>query len=248
MIRCSEQDYRGELIFLTGCIQPNGMSFTKLQDPPVRQNQYVDAIRFYLNNSTLPLLFVENSGVDISDLFQKEITEGRLEIIAFNGNNYDKKLGKGYGEMLIIEKALKNSLFLKNSQFVFKITGRYQLLNLDSYLEYRRKSNGLELMVDLRRQLQYADSRFWGSSINFLVEILLKYKEEINDSNNFYFEHALCYATHEAISKKYSFSVLKYKPRFKGTYATDNKKYRSSFIYWWPLNVKQFIKYKFFSG
>ena len=195
----------------------------------------------------MPILFVENSGTDISNTFQHEINEGRLEIVTFNGNHYDKNLGKGFGEMLIIEKALKDSRLLKDAHFIYKITGRYKLLNLKSFINQYKENNSIELMVDLKMQLQYSDSRFWGCTSRFLSEILLKYKNEINDSVNLFFEHALCYATHEAISKKYCFASLKYKPRFKGTYATDNKKYQSSLFYWLPLNLKQFIKYKSFS-
>jgi len=236
-----------ELIFLTGCINPAGMSFTKLQDPEIRKRQYIDAIHFYLKTTELPVLFVENSGTDISQTFQYEINEGRLEMITFDGNHYNKNLGKGFGEMLIIERALGYSRLLKDAHFIYKITGRYKLLNLKSFLNQFKENNRIELMVDLKKQLQYADSRFWGSSNRFLREVLLKYKDEVNDSVNLFFEHALCYATHEAISKKYCFASLKYKPRFKGTYATDNKKYQSSLIYWLPLNLKQFIKYKSFS-
>ncbi|RYZ23735.1 MAG: hypothetical protein EOO10_20840 [Chitinophagaceae bacterium] len=66
------------------------------------------------------MLFVENSGADVSPLFQEEINNGRLEVITFIGNNYDRKLGKGYGEIRIIEKALNDSCFLKNADFFNK--------------------------------------------------------------------------------------------------------------------------------
>jgi hypothetical protein len=233
-----------EVIFLTGCINPAGMTFTVLQDPKIRQQQYTDAIRYYVKATDLPILFVENSGTDISPVFNQEIRSGRLEVITFDGNNYDKNLGKGYGEMLIIERALEVSRLLKDADFVFKITGRYKLLNLKSFVQQYRENRKLEVLVDLKHQLQYSDSRIWGSSVSFLREILVKYKNQINDSENFYFEHALCYATHEAILKKYAFVGFRNLPRFDGTYATSNKRYRSSLLFWLPQNLKQFIKYK----
>jgi hypothetical protein len=219
-----------------------------LQDPETRKGQYIDAIRFYLNATSLPVLFVENSGVDISDVFPNDIKQGRLEIISFDGNSYDKRLGKGLGEMLIIEKALEKSVLLRDADFVFKITGRYQLLNIKAFLSQHQGARQVEVMVDLLHQLQYSDSRFWGSSPRFLREILLKYKDKINDSDNYYFEHALCYAAHEAISKRYVYSSLKYKPRFAGMQATDNKTYNPSLISWFIPNLKQLIRHKSFSS
>lgn len=235
------------LIFLTGCIHPEGMSFTALQDPVVREAQYVEAIRFYLTTTDLPVLFVENSGADLSSLFSDEISRGRLEIITFVGNDYDRNLGKGYGEIRIIEKALSDSHFIQNADFVFKITGRYQVLNINAFISQYEKCNRLELLVDLKQQLQYSDSRFWGSTVQFLQDVLMQYKEKINDSENYYFEHALCHATHEAIAKKYAFSCLQYTPRYKGTYGTNNKRYRHSLLFWLPANIKQMIRYRAFS-
>src|SRR6266542_3820804 len=142
-----------QVIFLTGCINPGGMLFTKLQDPQDRKHQYIDAISFYLKTTTLPILFVENSGIDISEIFREEILKKRLEIITFNGNGYDKRLGKGFGEMMIIEKALQDSVFLKQADFVFKITGRYKLLNLKDFVNQYEKKDCVELMVDLKQRL-----------------------------------------------------------------------------------------------
>ena len=40
--------------------------------------------------------FVENTDYDISSYFTKEIGQGRLECLSFNGNDYDKSFGKGH--------------------------------------------------------------------------------------------------------------------------------------------------------
>lgn len=235
-----------ELILLTGCINPAGMPFTALQDPAVREEQYIDAIRFYLRTADLPVLFVENSGTDVSETFRHEISEGRLEVITFQGNDYERKFGKGLGEMLIVEKAVTDSRLLRQADFVFKITGRYKVLNIKSFVSQYRENSRVELMVDLKHQLQYSDSRFWGSTRRFLQEVLLTYKGKVNDSENYFFEHALCHAAHEAISKKYLFSGLKYKPRYMGVYGTNNKKYNHSLLRWIPANFRQLIRYKSF--
>ncbi|MBJ6118424.1 hypothetical protein JAO76_09490 [Pontibacter sp. BT310] len=233
------------LIFLTGCINPAGMSHTALQDPEVRKSQYIEAIKFYLLNTDLPILFVENSNTPIPiGEFKDFSIDNRLELITFDGNNYNKELGKGYGEMLIIEHALKFSLFIRTAEFVFKITGRYKILNISSFIIDYKTSQSYNLLIDLKENLSFSDSRFLGCVPSFFSEILLKYKDRVNDSIEIFFEHALCNATHEAIIRGYRFSFLKFKPRYSGTYGTDNTVYNDSWTYWFPRNLKYILKYK----
>ncbi|ULT28283.1 hypothetical protein KUH03_17840 [Sphingobacterium sp. E70] len=69
-------------LLLTGCILPNGMVLTALQDAEMRKHQYIDAIRFYLRATDLPIVFAENSGTDISSAFDAD-EKKRIEFITF---------------------------------------------------------------------------------------------------------------------------------------------------------------------
>ncbi len=232
------------LLFLTGCINPDGMVHTLLQDPAIRKAQYLEAIRFYLHHTASPVLFVENSGTDISSDLTEEIKQGRLELLTFQGNNYPKQLGKGYGEMLIVEHALRFSKAMQQAPFVFKITGRYKVLNINSFIAYyNTRAVSCDLLVDFKQHLSYADSRLIGCTAAFLSEVLLRYKNSVNDTEKVYFEHALSKATHEAISKDFRFCTFKYKPRFSGTYGTDNTVYNDSWLHWFPRNIKYRLRY-----
>ena len=122
------------IILLTACVKPNGMSFTALQDMEVRQNQYEEALLFYLKNTDLNILFVENTNTNFSEKFIDYIDNKRLQYITFNGNDYDKELGKGYGEALIIQEAV-NTDFYKNADFIIKISGRTILRNIDDLIK-----------------------------------------------------------------------------------------------------------------
>lgn len=232
------------LIFLTGCINPKGMKHTRLQNPDIRRTHYLEAIRFYLNNTSCPILFVENSGSDIVEHFQKEIQNNRLEILTFDGNNYNSDLGKGYGEMLIIEHALNQSSFILNCDYVFKITGRYKILNINSFVKYYRyELNKQSLLVDLKQNSTFSDSRFFGSDVSFLSDVLLQYKNLVNDSRSIFFEHVLCKSTLEALTKNHHLAAFKSKPRYSGVYGTDNTVYNDSFWYWFPRNLKYWLRY-----
>lgn len=76
------------VILLTACINPNGMSFTKLQDATIRRSQYELALDFYLSKTNLKIVFVENTNTYIGTKYEKYVCEGRLEFITFSGNSY----------------------------------------------------------------------------------------------------------------------------------------------------------------
>ena len=72
------------------------MPFTALSDINVRKQQYLDALRFYVYNTSLPIVYVDNSNVNIKEYnVFSNIAEDRLELLSFDGN-HDKKHGKGF--------------------------------------------------------------------------------------------------------------------------------------------------------
>ena len=119
------------VILLTACVNPGGMPFTVLTDTSERLRQYRDALNFYLRETTMPIVFCENTLCDISDDYKQYIETGRLEYITFDGNNFDKSRGKGYGEAIIMEEAFRKSAIIQPSDIIVKITGRLKVLNIN---------------------------------------------------------------------------------------------------------------------
>lgn len=119
------------ILLMTACINPNGMSNTACQNKNIREVQYLEALNFYLSNTKFNILFVENSGIDISGRYREVIKKGRLEVITFDGNHYDRKLGKGFGEGLILKQAFEKSDLLKTSKVVIKVSGRHIVKNIN---------------------------------------------------------------------------------------------------------------------
>ena len=92
---------------MTGCVNPGKMPHTVLVDKDRREKQYISAIHFYLNNTPFKIVFVENTGTDLSSFFKESIAEYRCEFITFYGNYFDEKFGKGYGEGIILKEAFE---------------------------------------------------------------------------------------------------------------------------------------------
>jgi len=116
------------ILLLSACINPNGMSYTEIQNPKERESHYLNALSYYLKKTKYKIVFVNNSGEDIS--YKVDNRDNRIEFLSFYGNDYDKSYGKGYGEFLILQYAFKNSVFISKCNYVIKITGRLIVKNI----------------------------------------------------------------------------------------------------------------------
>lgn len=212
------------VILLTGCIDPNGMLLTTLNNKEERKDQYIRSIHYYLSKTKYPIVFVENSNTDISSLFQEHIDSKRLEIMTFDGNK-DKSRGKGYGECEIIQYALDHSILIRatKDQIIIKITGRLIVRNINRIINlYTLLLSHYTVSCAINSDFTFPDSRLIIAPTDFYQSIL-ELKEEINDSLGYYFEHALCDTIKN--NSKYPYCPLLYMPYIEGISGSTGKKY-----------------------
>jgi hypothetical protein len=225
------------VLLLTGCINPNGMTMTALSNQEERKRQYIEAIHFYLSNTSFPIVFSENSGTDISFLFKEKILSGRLEYLSFYGNQ-NKEKGKGYGECEIIQYALNNSkiINLAKDKRIAKITGRLIVRNINSVarvhsLLFPRNC----VLCAINSNLSFPDSRFIIAP-EYFYQTFLKYKETIDDLHGYYFEHALCDTIRK--EKKFSYSPFLLMPQIEGKSGSRGELYKKE-----NLSISFILKY-----
>lgn len=231
------------VLLLTGSVHVFNKHYTALNDPEERKKQYIEVIKYYLDKFSFPVVFVENSNEDLSGPFVQEIASGRLEIICFDGNNYSPELGKGPGEWACIEKAVSKSKFITEDSFVFKITGRYKILNLHRFVKFKQQHPNLELFADLTNNFRLSASAVFGFKPFFVLNYLSKTVVNMNDKNGYYFEHGLAKAVLEAIGDRIEFSIFKNYPRVSAISGTTGKAYKSSFLYMFPRQIKYWLRY-----
>ena len=177
-------------ILLTACINPAGMMFTHLQDAQIRKEQYVSALKFYLGLHCGKIVFAENSNTDISYQFRKEIVNNQIEFLIFKGNKFDPELGKGYGEAEIIEHAINHSHFIRESDYVIKVTGRLIPINFKLLFTDFKIYRKFDIIASyVCRGLM--DSRIIIAKPEFWEKVFLPKRHRLNDSKNYYFEHLL---------------------------------------------------------
>lgn len=225
------------ILLLTGCINPNGMTMTALSNQEERKRQYVEAIHFYLSRTSYPIVFSENSGTDISHLFKKEIKSGRLEYLSFSGNQ-NKEKGKGYGECEIIQYALSNSkiIHIAKDKRIAKITGRLIIRNINSIVRVHSiLFPPKTVFCAINSNLSFPDSRFIIAPECF-YHSFLKSKEVINDSNGYFFEHALCDTIKR--EKQFPYSPFLLMPQIEGMSGSNGKIYKNQ-----KMSLSLILKY-----
>lgn len=220
------------ILFLTACINPKGMGYTALQDKEIRMQQYLDAIRFYIETSTFRILVVENTGVDLSKYFQDEIASGRLECLYFEGNDFDRSLGKGYGEGLIINFAFSHSIFIKECKYIIKVSGRHMVVNLGTIMrasEFFLNKNPDLVVCEIDPKNNFARSDCYIASCSFYIDYLNQELSRCNDSINIWFENVLYDCVYKACKNGFQFLFLPFaidQRGVSGTFGTKLEKTR----------------------
>lgn len=177
------------ILFLTACVNPNGMRFTVLQDKKERIIQYADAANFYYKKTKYKILIVENTNYDMSQYLPQD--KDRIEYLTFDGNKYNKELGKGYGEALIIKYASTHSKFYSQADTIIKITGRDKVLNINKIIKEIVNSSYVYANFITCEGRITCSSRLVAFPKEFLNNKFLPNSTRINDSRHYYFEDLL---------------------------------------------------------
>ncbi|MEL6418076.1 MAG: hypothetical protein AAFQ55_05560 [Pseudomonadota bacterium] len=225
------------LLLVTATIAPNkDMPGNALTDATERLGHYEHALRSYLSfPGPYPdqILFCENSGYDLTS----------LRAIAQNENPHRKpvhfwsftpdtspKLGKGYSEMEILDRAYETYLAdLSERTVVWKMTGRLVVKNLDRLIRSRPPAS--RVYIDMRklpfvghkRNIScYADTRIMAYTPAAYKDLLYQFKDGrtwVNERG--LFDHLYAAArTDKAITPRF-----RIQPRVQGVDGTLLKDY-----------------------
>lgn len=213
------------IILLTGSITPNSSSNIKLKDPATRREQYLQAVKFYIQRTDFKIVFAENSG-DLLDSFP--YIPDRIEYISFQSLPTMPDRGIGYKELEIIDFALKHSKFLKETKSIVKITGRLQVLNLNTIAAkfLKLNSNKSNLVYAHPFELKNMDSRCFFFTLDFWP-YLKKAGDRISLQYNFELSLWDAIAEYKEIENR-NFVPLNIPLRIKGMSGSYGIKYKHS--------------------
>lgn len=213
------------ILLLTGCINPNGMAFTSLTDTAIRLKQYQTAINFYLKNTNYPIVFAENSGTSLNNLYDSKFDTNRLELLSFCGNKRKDK-GKGYGEAEIIEYALNKSSIItscKDKCSIIKITGRLIISNVTELVVNKFLfQDNRSIVASYNSDFSFVDTRIIIAPIKFFSSFI-RHKNDIDDRTNMFFENIFSDSIkHNSQYRYYPFYI---EPQIEGQSGTTGDLY-----------------------
>lgn len=215
------------LLLLTATIDPKGMAFTVRQSPTRRLNDYQSALRKWCSHRDhfRRIVLCENSGYPIPNDLRNgcgNASNDFLTILQFEGNNYPRSLGKGYGEAKSIEYALGNFPEIDDYDYIVKCTGRLYVPNVLRVLKALDK--GPDIACTLRKDLSFADSRLFAVRPQVIETLIQGFAEEVNDSAGIYFEHVLAKRVLQLVSKGAHFSPWAEPPYYVGISGSTGKR------------------------
>lgn len=238
---------RNVVIFMTACINPKGMNDTKLQNVAIRRSQYLAALNHYLGITppNIKILFVENSGEDISPQYEKEIGNGKMEVITFDGNDYNRVLGKGYGEALILRKGIEMSKIISHDTTIIKVSGRHIVKNLNLILQTSQIfiHSSHYVVCDINKKTRGANSDMFIASKDF-YDMFLKNTSNIDESKGIWFEHVLFDSIEQYCRKGNEFVYLPVPLNQEGQSGSTGEIFRAPTLKTYFMNMAKAILYR----
>lgn len=169
-------------LILTAAVRVNpGVPGVTAPDPASREGEYAESLRYYLHEHprVRRIVLAESSGWPLTrfeDVAADNPLGKEVEILQLACNDFPGRLGKGYGEGLLLDRALDASRLAAGARYLAKLTGRQRLANLTALLE--RLPADFAVCVDLRDHGiyerfgfpaagRYCDTRFFVASRDF---------------------------------------------------------------------------------
>ena len=189
------------LLVMTATIQPAANAGVKRADPRVRLEDYKQSLRYWLayrHAVADRILFLENSGADLSELeaiARDENPRGKpVEILSVPGNTIPEGRNYGYTEMQLLDDGLAISRLRAETTHMVKTTGRLVFPALGKALD--RVPKPFELMVECRklgfpRRGFDASTQLFVCSHRFYDRILRDSKAEMNSTDIRLLEHLI---------------------------------------------------------
>lgn len=214
-------------LLLTATINPVNYSFVGRIGVENRENDYIEAVNFYIKKG-YRIVFIDNSNFFSEKIQNLKLSNLYFEYLTFQ--SIDSHLGKGHGELEILNYAYKNSKFIQEGGSFVKISGRFIISNIEEIM------NGLNEIgtyhyCNFSRNLFWADTRLMILTKcfyeNFFLPICIRYLDE---NNGVYFEKVYARAIHQWMAEGGRIRLLPEYPFYLGYNGVTNNKIKFNFV------------------
>src|SRR5580704_6844778 len=193
------------LLVMTATVAPSANAQVKRSSPQVRLEDYKLALRFWLSYphpAAARILFLENSGADLSELRAIAETENpfdrEVEFLSLPVQEIPAGTNYGYAEMQALDEGLALSKLRRATTHMIKTTGRLTFPALGKALDRVTAAGSapLELMIDCRRLGPFrrgydARVQLFACSHSFYDRVLRQSNREMNSTDVRLLEHLI---------------------------------------------------------
>lgn len=182
-------------VLLTSCVTVSDHSVS-LKDENTRIQLTIESIEKWLaQSSDLRLVICDGSNFDFSKIIRERFPKANIECLFLENNAKLVGLyGKGYGEGEIVNYALHNSAYIRESDFFAKCTAK---LWVENFFECLNNWNGTFLgkgyfanVFSFKEiQFSYIDTRFYLVSKSFYSENLASAYLQLGEGHGLSLEH-----------------------------------------------------------
>lgn len=205
-------------------------------DTSVRLADYQRALKLWMDDAWIRnIILVENSGYPLDTLVkqvQQHPSSKNVEFLSFDGQDFPRHLGKGYGETLAMQYVALQSQQLPSTGRFLKVNGRYYVSNIVEVLSCMNADT--EVFCNLNKSMTFSDSRVFGGDLEFLGYVC-RQGLQVDDSRGNWLEHALSKAVLHAIADGKTWRFICRLPVIEGVSGTMNGSYVEPFF-------KQYLK------
>ena len=180
---------RPRVLLLTASIRPAAsVDGLIVRDPQERRQEYLHAFRAaqqHVGRSVDGLVLAENSEADLSEFEQIAAADPRVEVLPVPPRDGGRGAGRGWLETHLVSDAFDRSRLLADPEVTaWKLTGRYQLLNLAKLVD--AGPHGHDLVLNVRRYPSpWADMWVYATTargIGLLHERLDRLREDLDQA------------------------------------------------------------------
>lgn len=223
-------------------VDSKGVIHTGRSDPRERLKDITTALpKWFKLKLFKRVIIIENSnyqGSEIKNLMDEYSDEMIGELIIYDGQKYNRGLGKGYGWYSGVSTALSSSKLADSSDYFMIIPGRYFIPNIVEIMDGLR----VPLMCNLNNNLSFAFSPVTVFSKKFLHDYWLPECKMTNDSIGLTMEHCQARAVLRAIADGYEWQLPAVAPQLDAISGTSNLPYYRGVIHSLGLKYYSYIK------
>lgn len=187
------------------------------------------------------ILIVENSGYNgciFKKIQEKYKNHVEIEILIYDGQDFDRKLGKGYGWYHSIKTGIENSYLGKSGNIFTIVPGRYFIPNAKKILTKLSSS----MMCNINNNLTFAFSPISVYPRDFIVNYWLPECKKSDESIGMPMEKYQARAVLRAIADGYEWELPAEDPVLYAISGTSNMPYMRGFVHTMVLRYYSYLK------